>query len=196
MNDMKEHLIDLNYIYLIFNKIYNKFIYFIIIKPFYILNLLNSFNYFTFFVCLKESSILKIKSLSDLTIIHYPDSIYEFELIYIMLSYNLSLRLVSIIYVKKEDLIISLSSLFDNANWLEREIWDLFGIKFIFHNDLRRILTDYGFVGHPLLKLFPLAGFLELRYDDSFNKIIKEAVEFSQSYRYFIYYNPWINWFK
>lgn len=116
MNDMKEHLIDLNYIYLILNKIYNKFIYFIIIKPSYIINLLSIFNYFIYFICLKESSILKINVLSDLTIVHYPDSLYEFELIYIMLSYKLTLRLLSILYIKKEDLIISLSSLFNNAN--------------------------------------------------------------------------------
>jgi NADH:ubiquinone oxidoreductase subunit C len=73
---------------------------------------------------------------------------------------------------------------------LERELFDLFGIKFIYHNDLRRILTDYGFIGHPMLKLFPLVGFIELRYDDIISKIIKETVELMQVYRIFSFINP------
>ena len=97
--------------------------------------------------------------------------------------------------IAKEFLVLSLSNFFFNANWLEREVWDLFGIKFICHNDLRRILTDYGFSGHPLLKFFPLMGFSELRYDDSLNKIIREQIEMTQAYRYFIYNTPWFLWY-
>jgi NADH:ubiquinone oxidoreductase subunit C len=94
-------------------------------------------------------------------------------------------------FLNKEDLILSLMDIYLNANWLEREVWDLYGVKFIYHQDLRRILTDYGFEGHPLLKLFPLTGFFELRYDDSLEKIIKESLEFTQAYRYFVFFNPW-----
>jgi NADH-quinone oxidoreductase subunit C len=89
---------------------------------------------------------------------------------------------------------ISISNLYNSTAWLEREIWDLFGIKFIYHKDLRRILTDYGFLGHPLLKQFPLIGFIELRYDDSILNILKEAVEMSQMYRFFRFMNPWVIW--
>ena len=137
---------------------------------------------------------MKMDTLSDFTLIHNINFINEFELVYILLSYKLNTRLILKMYVKKEDLVISLSNIYLNANWLEREVWDMFGLKFIFHNDLRRILTDYGFLGHPLLKIFPLMGFTELRFDDLLNKIIKEAVELSQLYRFFLYLNPWIKW--
>jgi NADH-quinone oxidoreductase subunit C len=96
--------------------------------------------------------------------------------------------------LKKEDLIVSISELFKSTAWFEREVWDLFGLKFIYHEDLRRILTDYGFLGHPLQKQFPLIGFIELRYDDSILNILKEAVEMSQMYRFFRFINPWFIW--
>jgi NADH:ubiquinone oxidoreductase subunit C len=137
-----------------------------------------------------------MNTLCDLTAINNQGSLYEFELIYITLSYKFNIRFILKLYIKKEDLILSLSNLYINANWLEREIWDLFGIKFLYHKDLRRILTDYGFSGHPLLKIFPLMGFTELRYDDSLNKIIKEMIELSQSLRLFNYVNPWVHWYN
>jgi NADH-quinone oxidoreductase subunit C len=84
-----------------------------------------------------------------------------------------------------------LVDIYINSNWLERESWDLYGIKYIYHQDLRRILTDYGFIGHPLLKIFPLTGFVEMRYDDLLNKIIKERIELSQAFRFFYFINPW-----
>lgn len=194
MNDMKERLIDLNYNLKLINKIYNKFIYFIIMKYDYLLIILNNILYTIYFYMMKISSIFKMHTLSDLTIIDNIDNTFQFELIYITLSYKLNLRLFSKLYSNKEDLIISINNIYKNANWLEREIWDLFGIKFIYHPDLRRILTDYGFSGHPLLKLFPLMGFMEIRFDDLSNKIIKEAIELSQAYRLYIYFNPWLNW--
>jgi NADH-quinone oxidoreductase subunit C len=133
---------------------------------------------------------LKIESLVDLTGLHYFDVPHEIALNYFVLSYKLCLRFILKLIIKKEDLIISLNKLFINSTWLEREVWDMFGVKFIFHCDLRRILTDYGFVGHPLLKHFPLSGFYELRFDEIFNKIIKELIELAQAFRSFVCINP------
>jgi len=192
MNGMKELWIDLNYIYInIWSKIYLKYIYILIMKYNIILFFLSNFYYFIFFSILKDIELFRINTLSELTAINYPEFFYNFQLIYIFLSYKLNYRFISILNIVKESLILSLSKLFINANWLEREIWDLFGIKFICHDDLRRILTDYGFLGHPLLKFFPLMGFSELRYDDSLNKIIYEQIEMTQAYRYFYYNTPW-----
>jgi len=134
-------------------------------------------------------------SIIDIVALHFPSNLEnEFELLYVNLNYSLNLRSFLKILIKKEDLMISISNLYNSTAWLEREIWDLFGIKFIYHKDLRRILTDYGFLGHPLLKQFPLIGFIELRYDDSILNILKEAVEMSQMYRLFRFMNPWVIW--
>lgn len=138
----------------------------------------------------KDVLILKYQTLSDLTAVNYPDFFKSLELNYFFLSYKLAFKYNLKLNINKEDLILSLMSIYKNANWLERELWDLYGIKFIYHQDLRRILTDYGFIGHPLLKLFPLTGFFELRYDDTLEKVVKEGLELTQAYRYFIYYNP------
>lgn len=195
MNDMKELWIDLNFYYIsIWSKLYIKFIYLIITKFNNFVFLLNISFYFILFSIIKYIDLFRAHSLSELTAINYPEYFFNFELIYIFLSYKLNLRFLFKLSIVKESLVLSLSNFFFNANWLEREIWDLFGIKFICHNDLRRILTDYGFVGHPLLKFFPLMGFSELRYDDTLNKIIREHIEMTQSYRYFIYINPWFLW--
>jgi len=156
---------------------------------------LDSYLYLYIFSILSSNLIIKIHSIIDIVATHYPDNLQnEFELLYININYKLNLRFFLKILIKKENLIISISNLFNSTAWLEREIWDLFGIKFIYHNDLRRILTDYGFLGHPLLKQFPLIGFIELRYDDSIFNIIKEAVEMSQMYRFFRFINPWVIW--
>jgi len=152
---------------------------------------LNAYFYFFLFSILNRNIILKIVSIIDIVAIHFPDNLdNEFEFLYVNLNYKLNLRFFIKILIKKENLMISISNLYKSVSWLEREIWDLFGIKFIYHKDLRRILTDYGFLGHPLLKQFPLIGFIELRYDDSILNIIKEAVEMSQMYRFFRFLNP------
>ena len=156
---------------------------------------LNAYFYFFLFSILNRNIILKIVSIIDIVAIHFPDNLdNEFEFLYVNLNYKLNLRFFIKILIKKENLMISISNLYKSVSWLEREIWDLFGIKFIYHKDLRRILTDYGFLGHPLLKQFPLIGFIELRYDDSILNIIKEAVEMSQMYRFFRFLNPWVIW--
>jgi NADH-quinone oxidoreductase subunit C len=183
-----------NFILILVNIFYIKYIISSVIKYAFIVLLLNIFYYYNFFIDLKNSMILNFESLVDFTSLHYPDILNEIELNYFILSYKLNLRFILKIFMKKEDLIISLNKIFINSTWLEREVWDMFGVKFIFHNDLRRILTDYGFLGHPLLKYFPLSGFYELRFDEIFNKIIKELIELAQAFRSFVYINPWLNW--
>lgn len=196
MNDMKELWIDLNYFYITtWSKIYIKYIYILITKFNNFIFLLNTYFYFILFSKIKLIEIFRIQSLSELTAINYPEYFYSFQILYIILSYKLNLRLLLKLNIIKEALVLSLSNIFLNANWLEREIWDLYGIKFICHDDLRRILTDYGFSGHPLLKFFPLMGFSELRYDDTLNKIIREQIEMTQAYRLFIYNTPWFLWY-
>lgn len=195
MNDTEELWIENNYIIALFTIIFSKICDIFLIKKKYFFYNLNIFFYFFLFNILNSSIILKIDTIIDIVAIHYSDNfINEFELLYVNLNYKFNLRFFFKLLINKENLIISISNLFKSAAWLEREIWDLFGLKFIYHNDLRRILTDYGFLGHPLLKQFPLIGFIELRYDDSIFNIIKEAVEMSQMYRFFRFINPWTIW--
>lgn len=194
MSDIKVLWIDLNFIINYFFIIFKNFINLFTLKKKHFFFNVNKFYYYFFFKILKFNSILKTNSLSDIISIHYPGELYEFELIYIFISYKLNFRFFFKLFFKKEDLILSLNKLFKSASWLEREVWDLFGLKFIYHNDLRRILTDYGFIGHPLLKQFPLLGYIELRYDDNIHNIIKEPIEITQMYRFFKFINPWNFW--
>jgi len=195
MSDLEVLWIENNYMLLLFNKFLNNMYNIFLVKKKNIYIYLNTYFYFFLFSILNSNLIIKINSIIDIVATHYPDnSKNEFELLYVNLNFKLNLRFFLKILINKENLIISINKLFKSVLWLEREIWDLFGIKFIFHNDLRRILTDYGFLGHPLLKQFPLIGFIELRYDDSIFNIIKEAVEMSQMYRFFRFINPWVIW--
>lgn len=195
MNDLEALWIENNYMLLLFNKFLNNMYNIFLVKKKNIYIYLNTYFYFFLFSILNSNLIIKINSIIDIVATHYPDnSKNEFELLYVNLNFKLNLRFFLKILINKENLIISINKIFKSVLWLEREIWDLFGIKFIFHNDLRRILTDYGFLGHPLLKQFPLIGFIELRYDDSIFNIIKEAVEMSQMYRFFRFINPWVIW--
>lgn len=189
---------DFFFFFFYFNEILNKYLKVILFKFYVIFFFLNyiSIQYLNYFFFIKFSSFFQMVTLSDLTVVQDLDYKFEFELLYITLSYKLNYRFFTFLLCKKEDLIISLGHIYSNALWLEREIWDLFGIKFIYHKDLRRILTDYGFVGHPLLKLYPLMGFMELRYDDALQKIIQEILELSQAYRFFTYINPWTKWYN
>jgi len=118
----------------------------------------------------------------------------NFQITYSFWSVIYKIRIFIRIFVKNFMALISIKSLFNSADWLEREIWDMFGIKFLLHGDLRRILTDYGFKGHPLRKTFPLTGYIEVRYDDTQQFTITEPVEFAQRFRFFKFNNPWRNW--
>jgi len=175
-----------------FKKILYKFINTIVFKSNTLLIHLK-FNFFYYiFMFLKFNYILKINTLLDIIALDYPDKILEgnkFVLIYVVISPLLNFRFFFKLFFNIENLIISISNLYSSANWLEREVWDFFGIKFLFHKDLRRILTDYGFIGHPLLKDFPLTGFVEIRYEDVYSNIVYEPLEISQSLRFFKYEN-------
>jgi NADH-quinone oxidoreductase subunit C len=115
----------------------------------------------------------------------------RFQLNYLFLSLRFNFRLIIRCFLKDGGVMPSLTAIFHSASWLEREVWDLFGIIFSSHPDLRRILTDYGFVGFPLRKDFPLSGYLECRYSSELSKVILEPIELIQEFRFFQYLSPW-----
>ena len=131
------------------------------------------------------------KMFVDLVAIDIIKNKDRFVLVYQFLSYIYHNRFFVKINVSEFDKVYTICSLFPNVSWYEREAWDLFGIYFIGNKDMRRILTDYGFQGHPLRKDFPLSGFIELRYDDSQKRIVTDFIQFSQEYRKFEFLNPW-----
>jgi len=140
---------------------------------------------------LKNHSNLQFKQLMDLTAVDYPNKLNRFELMYNFLSISKNNRVILKSFVKNNRSVTSLSSLYNSSIWLEREIWDLFGIFFNHHPDLRRILTDYGFDGFPLRKDFPLTGYVEVRYDDEKKRVLQEPLEVSQEFRVFDFLSPW-----
>lgn len=195
MNDFVVLWIGNNQYIIFLNNVFKNMYEYFLVKKNRIFFSLNILLYFFLFSILNSNTIFRIISIIDIVASHFPSNVEnEFEFLYVNLNYSLNLRSFLKILIKKEDLMISISNLYNSTAWLEREIWDLFGTKFIYHKDLRRILTDYGFLGHPLLKQFPLIGFIELRYDDSILNILKEAVEMSQMYRLFRFMNPWVIW--
>ena len=129
--------------------------------------------------------------LIDLTAVDYPDRKYRFDIIYQMLSMQNNMRLRLVAAVGEGQAVPSATAVFLAANWAEREVWDMFGIFFAGHPDLRRLLTDYGFEGHPLRKDFPLTGHVEARYDDSQRRVIHEPVHLVQEFRDFDFLSPW-----
>tara|TARA_Y100000590_G_scaffold130971_1_gene149583 strand:- start:220 stop:816 length:597 start_codon:yes stop_codon:yes gene_type:complete len=140
---------------------------------------------------LKTNNQTKFKQLIDITAVDYPENENRFKLIYLLLSHEFNQRLVLNFYINENVLIDSLVSIFPSANWMEREIFDMYGIKFKNHPDLRRILTDYNFEGHPLRKDFPLTGHVEVRYSEDKKKVIYEKVKLEQDYRNFDFESPW-----
>ena len=140
---------------------------------------------------LKNHTPFQFKQLLDITAIDFPGRKERFELMYHFLSPSKGHRLLIKSRLQENKPIDSASPLFKSSIWLEREVWDLFGIFFYKHPDLRRILTDYGFDGFPLRKDFPLTGYVEVRYDDEKKRIVEEPVELSQEFRYFDFSSPW-----
>ena len=140
---------------------------------------------------LKSNENCKFKQLIDIAGVDYPDNEKRFELVYLFLSHENNLRVKLLIKFQLDQSINSLTKIFPSANWMEREVFDMYGIKFKNHPDLRRILTDYGFKGHPLRKDFPLTGFNEVRYSEKDKKVIYEPVKLEQNYRNFDFESPW-----
>ena len=140
---------------------------------------------------LKIMDSLKFEMLLDITAVDYPQRSKRFELVYNLLSLKNHLRIRVKIFLNDDEIVPSVSKLYKCASWYEREVWDMYGISFNGNNDLRRILTDYGFEGHPLRKDFPLTGFVELRYDETKKKVSYSKVKLTQDYRNFDFLSPW-----
>jgi len=140
---------------------------------------------------LKNNNNTKFKQLIDITAVDYPDNDRRFKLVYLLLSHENNQRLVINFTIKENEVVNSLTSIFPAANWVEREVFDMYGIEFKDHPDLRRILTDYDFQGFPLRKDFPLTGHNEVRYSEDEKKVIYEPVKLEQNYRNFDYESPW-----
>ena len=140
---------------------------------------------------LKSNNKLKFRQLIDIAGVDYPEDEKRFKLIYLLLSHENNLRLKLQINFEVAKKIPTLTKIFPSANWMEREVFDMYGIEFIDHPDLRRILTDYNFEGFPLRKDFPLTGFTEVRYSEKDKKVIYEPVKLEQNYRNFDFESPW-----
>ena len=140
---------------------------------------------------LKSNNKLKFRQLIDIAGVDYPEDEKRFKLIYLLLSHENNLRLKVQINFEVAKKIPTLTKIFPSANWMEREVFDMYGIEFIDHPDLRRILTDYNFEGFPLRKDFPLTGFTEVRYSEKDKKVIYEPVKLEQNYRKFDFESPW-----
>ena len=140
---------------------------------------------------LKSNDKCKFRQLIDIAGVDYPEKDKRFQLVYLFLSHENNIRIKILIKFQPNELINSLTKIFPSANWMEREVFDMYGIKFKNHPDLRRILTDYGFKGHPLRKDFPLTGFNEVRYSEKEKKVVYEPVKLEQNYRNFDFESPW-----
>ena len=140
---------------------------------------------------LKSNDNCKFRQLIDIAGVDYPEQEKRFQLVYLFLSHEHNTRIKLLIKFRSEQIINSLTKVFPSANWMEREVFDMYGIKFKNHPDLRRILTDYGFKGHPLRKDFPMTGFNEVRYSEKEKKVVYEPVKLEHNYRNFDFESPW-----
>ena len=140
---------------------------------------------------LKSNENCKFRQLIDIAGVDYPNDEKRFQLVYLLLSHEHNLRIKVSIRFQVDQNISSLTKIFPSANWMEREVFDMYGVRFKNHPDLRRILTDYGFKGHPLRKDFPLTGFNEVRYSEKEKKVVYEPVKLEQNYRNFDFESPW-----
>lgn len=162
----------------------------------------NQINIYTFATKLlylvtifKNNSICYFDKLIDIVVVDNIANINRFEINYIFWNMVYEYRFSVKIFTDGFKIIYTLSNFFKSALWLEREIWDMFGIKFLFHVGLRRILTDYGFKGHPLKKDFPLSGYVDVYFDDCTQSIKVAPLELSQTLRFFKFDNPWNKWY-
>ena len=140
---------------------------------------------------LRDDQNCLFKQLVDVTAVDWPDEPERFEIVYNLLSLKQNQRIRVKVRVAEDDSVPSAVGLFNAANWFEREVWDLFGVVFTDHPDMRRILTDYGFEGHPLRKDFPMTGYVELRYDEDQKRVVYEPVKLVQDFRNWDFLSPW-----
>ena len=140
---------------------------------------------------LKTNQETKFRQLIDVTVVDFPENTQRFKMVYLFLSHEFNQRIILTYSINENEVIPSLTSIFPAANWMEREVFDMYGVNFKDHPDLRRILTDYGFEGHPLRKDFPITGHSEVRYSEEQKKVISEPVKLEQNYRNFDYESPW-----
>ena len=140
---------------------------------------------------IKSNNNTKFRQLIDITVVDYPERTQRFKIVYLFLSHEFNQRMILSYDINENEIIPSITTIFPSANWMEREVFDMYGVSFKDHPDLRRILTDYGFDGHPLRKDFPLTGHSEVRYSEEEKKVIKEPVKLEQNYRNFDYESPW-----
>ncbi len=140
---------------------------------------------------LKTDGACRFSSLVDITAIDHPERVARFDVVYHFLSMYQNHRIRLKVALREDEMLASIISVFPAANWFEREVFDMFGILFSGHPDLRRILTDYGFRGHPLRKDFPTTGYTEVRYDEAQKRVVYEPVKLVQEYRQFDFMSPW-----
>ena len=140
---------------------------------------------------LRSDSSCRFSTLLDITAVDYPQRPQRFDVVWHFLSMYQNQRIRVKVAIREDELVPTLTNIHPSANWYEREIFDMFGILFAGHPDLRRILTDYGFRGHPLRKDFPTTGYVEVRYDETAKRVIYEPVKLTQEYRQFDFLSPW-----
>ena len=140
---------------------------------------------------LKTNDKCRFKQLIDITAVDYPGREKRFKIVYLLLSHENNLRIIISAHIDETVIVPSIAKIFPSANWMEREVFDMYGVSFKDHPDLRRILTDYGFEGYPLRKDFPLTGHTEVRYSEAKKKVISEPVKLDQEYRDFDFESPW-----
>lgn len=148
-------------------------------------------NIVAFVEFLKTDATCKFSTLVDITAVDYPERAKRFDVVFHFLSMYQNQRIRVRVATREEDIVPSITPVHPSANWFEREIFDMFGILFSGHPDLRRLLTDYGFRGHPLRKDFPTTGYTEVRYDEEQKRVVYEPVKLVQEYRQFDFMSPW-----
>ncbi|WHQ46622.1 MAG: NADH-quinone oxidoreductase subunit C [Candidatus Midichloria sp.] len=182
LESFKDFLLSSNYKHAILNNYIDHNEFFVTLD----LNFLKDFLWF-----LKTNKKFSFQILTDLCGVDYPDREKRFQVVYNLLSLTSNLRLTIKVNIRENQLVPSICDIYSAASWYEREAWDMYGIYFSDHTDLRRILTDYGFIGHPMRKDFPLTGFSEVRYDIEKEKVIYEKVKLTQDFRNFDFTSPW-----
>jgi len=192
--------LEYKYIYLFFyiSTLLAKYIYGFVMKRTLLGIFIRDLNIIFFLTILKKNEVLLVSSLLDIVVVDLLKirNHGRFLVNYIFLNYVNQFRICVKIFNDGVMPIYSIQSLYKSSDWLEREVWDMYGLKFLFHGNLRRILTDYGFKGHPLRKDFPLIGYVDMYYNELFNGLALGAVEITQLLRFYDFENPWNKWTK